>query len=343
MSTPRAEYQDESNRTPERPPSVFERPREPWDKRSDVGEYARRERAHFAGKLLLWGAIRREGEKGEKEKGRPRDLEKAFREGEVDLEGLHGKKVALEGTRADLAERFEDFRQAEKVMGHALQPFDGEKRDLLFGALDHELNPEMKHDKPLAEDDQRKFGEVLQELDARTAPDQQHGMHMAAYLYLKQERVFEAEDQLNGTREQALVRETAVADSQGAVRNFLQSQPGLARSLTQIVQDSRRTDDQKVRAIDLALAQLDDPEQKEMMEGYVSVLAQQIQSAPELARRIKDGERGVQNEKESIVKLQELSDQEQALAQLPEDEAQGRQEASLERHDIVPENKQNLA
>lgn len=341
MSEP--EYHDERTKGPEKPPSVFEKPRESWDKKTDVQEYARRERAHFVGKLVLAVEIGRDGEKGEKEKGEPKDLKKAFREGEVALEGLHGKKLALEQTRGDLANRFEDFRQAEKVMGHALKPFDGEKRDLLFAALDHELNPEMKHGKPLAEDDQQKFGEALADLDSRTAPEKRQGMHMAAYIHLKQERVFEAEDQLNGTREQALAREMGVANSETAVREFLQSQPELSRSLTEIMNDRRRTDDQKVRAIDRVLSAVSDPKQKGAIEGYVTALAQHSESAPELERRIRSGELNLRNEKESIVRLQELSEQEQAMLRLPEDEAAEMQEASLERHDIQIEERKNTA
>lgn len=341
MSAPQVEYHEHGRE--HREMSVFEQPYENWDEKSDLKEYARRRRAHFVGKLLLGFRVNREKKEGEQEKKGEGDLEKALQERQVALEGLHGKKLALENTRAEFAKRFEDFRQAEKVMGHALEPFTGEKRDILFGALDQELNPEKRDKKSLTEDDQRKFGEALAELDSRTAPDKQHGMHMAAYMYLKQERVLQAEDQLNGTREQALARETSLVDSETAVAKFLQSQPELARSLSEIVRDKKRTDDQKLRAIDGVLSKVNDPKQREAIEGYITALSAYTTDMPAFEKRIKAGELSLNREKDSIQSGPKLAELEQAINQLPDDAATRRTEESFRRHDVLPEDKNNLA
>lgn len=341
MSAPHVEYHEHGRES--REASVFEQPYEKWDEKSDLKEYARRRRAHFVGKLLLGFRVNREKKEGEQEKKGEGDLEKALQERQVALEGLHGKKLALENTREEFAKRFEDFRQAEKVMGYALEPFADEKRDVLFGALDQELNPEKRDKKPPAENEQRKFGEALAELDSRTAPDKQHGMHMAAYMYLKQERVMQAEDQLNGTREQALARETSLVDSETAVAKFLQSQPDLAHSIADIVGDKKRTDDQKIRAIDGVLSQVNDLKQREAIEGYITAFSAYATDMPAFEKRIKAGELSLNLEKDSIQSGLKLAELAMAIDRLPDDAvAHGRKE-SFERHDVLPEDKNNLA
>jgi hypothetical protein len=334
MSAPHVEYHEHGEER--REVSIFERLREAWDGKSDVREYARRSRAHWVGRVLLGAEIHREEEQAGR--GKPRNLEKAFQEQEVALEGLHGKQLALERTRADLAERFEDFRQAEKVMGYALEPFTGEKRDVLFQALNNKLNPEGRRENPPTEEDERKFGEALTQLDARTAPEMQQGMHMAAYIHLKQERVFEAEDQLNGTREQALQRETQLVSAQGAMAQFLESQPDLAHSLARIVRDRNSTDDQKIRAIDAALEDVRDPKQREIIEGYVTALTAYTTETPAFEKSIKAGELSLNIEKEGIQSGPKLAQLEQAIDQLPDDSVTRRQEESFERHDVLTEN-----
>ncbi|MBI2638345.1 hypothetical protein HYW83_02025 [Candidatus Peregrinibacteria bacterium] len=326
-----APFENREHGREQREVSIFERPREPWDEKSAVQEYARRSRAHWVGRVLLGAEIHQEEEQGGREK--PKNLQRAFRENEVALEGLHGKKLALEKTRADFAKRFEDFRQAQKVMGYALEPFTGEKRDILFEALNDKLNPASKE--APSEGDQRKFGEALAQLDARTAPDQQQGMHVAAYMYLKQERVFAAEDQLNGTREQALQRESQLVNAEGTVVQFLESQPDLAHSLARIVRDKKRTDEQKLRAIDATLEGVRDPKQREAIEGYIKALIGYATEMPALEKRIKSGELSLNRENEGIQNGPRLAELEQAIDQLPDDAVTHRQKESIERHDVI--------
>lgn len=326
----------------EKEPSVFEKPRLPWDGKQDVREYARRERAAFVGRLLFRSAMVKNSE--EADSAQAEDLKRAFEEKEVALEGLHGKKEALGKTREKLAKKFQDFREAEKTMGHSLKPFAGEKREVLYAALDHELNPQgQRAAEDLKPDEKEKFQQTLDEFDLRTSPEQRPAMHMATYLYLKQERVFEAEDQLNGTREQLSDRETQLAESEHASIFLLQETPGLGLYVRGALSNHSLTEMQKLREIHGALEQrgfFEGPSEngnRYTLDSLTANLEKYAQNGPKLRERIAAGQRALRTERESLVCAQELSESDRAIAEIPEEEGVERGQEILKRQDQVTE------
>lgn len=314
--------------------SLFEGHRQEWDEKSDAGQYARRERALSAGKLVLGISLykekeqlsREKGEKGAEKAERYKPLQEALREHDVDIAGLKGKKEALFRVREDLRKRHEDFRNAEKETGRILASFSGKKREILFQALDRELNPMQRDKKPLQPKERETFARALGELDKRTAevgakekPQNPQAMRMAVYLYMKQERVFEAEDKVNGLREQALDAELNLQMGERNFAELLNAQPELASRMLGIVTNKRFSEDQKVRAIDAALVEINDPEQKRVIGDYLSALEQYAKRSPELQRQTEALERSLRTDQEVITRSRELADEEKVLAQIPEE------------------------
>lgn len=319
---------------PERKKSLFELPRMPWNRKTDSGVYARRESGFFVGRLLFRAALTQE----KKESGGERqDLKKALNEKDVELKGLYGKKEELGRTREDLAKRFKDFREAEKVLGFALEPFKGERRDLLLSALDHDLNPDRKGTEPLKPEEEEKNQKVLDELDGRTAEEKRPAMHLAAFVQLKQEKINEAEDQLNGTHEQKLDSEINVAVHERNVIELLDTSPGLTDRLIGIVDNRGQNDSEKVRAIRDEFLALKDPRQRETIEGLSGALAQHVVESEDFQTRILEGERSLRTDREAIARTEGLAESERAIAQIPKEEGARRGREALERQDIVTE------
>jgi len=304
--------------------SLFEMPRLPWKKEEDPQVFAKREAGHFAGRLLLRASLAREKKKG----GKGQDLKTALAEKDVELKGLYGKKEELSRARLDLAKRFQDFREAEKVLGHALKPFHGERRELLLAALDHSLNPEAKDKKPFSikPEEAIAYREVLDELDSRTTEEKRPAMHLAAFIYLKQEKIYEAEDQLNGTREQALDRQIHVAVAERNIIDLLDTNPGITERVTAILHYDRLDDEQKARAIF---------EELETISNFSSALAEYTPQAADLQERILNGERSIRTDREALARFAELSESERAIAQIAPEESARRGEEALEREDII--------
>lgn len=327
------EVPESGEREPKRK-SLFEMPRLAWKKEEDPKVQAKRAAGHFIGRLLLRASLEREKKDG---KGERKDLKTALREKDVELKGLYGKKEELGRTREDLAKRFKDFREAEKVMGHALEPFSGDRRELLLTALDHALNPEQKDKKPLKPEEERTHREVLDELDSRTLEEKRPAMHLAAFIYLKQERIFEAEDQLNGTRKQALDRQINIAVAERNVTELLDTTPGIAQRVIPILHYDRLDDEQKARAIFDELAARGDARQRETMEGFASALAESIPQADDLQERILDGERSIRTDREALARFGELAESERAIAQIPREESERRGKKALEDQDVMTE------
>lgn len=319
---------------PERKKSLFELPRMPWNKKSDPGVYARRESWHFVGQLLFRAALTRENNESG---GKRQDLKKALNEKDVELKDLYGKKEELGRTREDLAKRFKDFRDAEKVLGYALEPFKGERRDLLLSALDHDLNPERKNTEPLKPGEEEKYKEVLDELDGRTAEKKQPAMHLAAFVQLKQEKIDAAENQLNGTHEQKLDSEINVAVHERNVIELLDTSPGLTDRLMEIVGNRGQDDSEKVRAIRDEFLALVDPRQRETIEGLSGALAQHVVDSEDFQTRILEGERSLRTNREAIASAQGLAESEKAIAQIPKEEGARRGQEALERQEIPTE------
>lgn len=325
------EAQEGREREPKRK-SLFEMPRLPWKKEKDPKVQAKRAAGHFIGRLLLRASLEREKKEAQ---GKRKDLKTALAEKDVELRGLHGKKRELARTREDLAKRSKDFRAAEKVMGHALEPFTGERRELLLAALDHSLNPEAEDKEPLKPEEERAQREVLDELDSRTAEEKRPAMHLAAFIYLKQEKIFEAEDQLNGTRKQALDRQINIAVAERNVTELLDTTPGIAQRVIPILHYARLDDEQKARAIFEELAARGDARERETMESFSSVLAESTSQADDLQASILDGERNIRVDREALARFGELSESEKAIAQIPTEEKVEIGQKNLERQDMV--------
>lgn len=326
------EQSGEGEHRPERKKSLFELPRMPWNRKSDPGVYARRESGNFVGRLLFRAALAKEkNESG----GRRQDLKKALREKDVKLEGLYGKKEELGRTREDLAKRFKDFGEAEKVLGYALEPFKGERRDLLLSALDHDLNPEREGTEQLQSEEEERNQKLLDELDGRTAKEKRPAMRLAAFVQLKQEKIAAAQDQLNGTHEQKLDSEINVAVHERNVIELLDTSPGLTDRLVGIVREQRMNDSEKVRAIRNEFLALKDPEERETINGLSGALAQYVVDSKDFQTRILEGERSLRTDREAIAQAQGLAESEKAIAQIPKEEGARRGQENLERQDIV--------
>lgn len=328
------EVQEGGEREPKQK-SLFELPRLPWKKKEDPAIHAKRASGHFIGRLLLRASLEREKKSG----GERQDLKTALAEKDVELKGLYGKKEELARTRADLAKRFKDFREAERALGRSLKPFAGERRELLLAALDYALNPETKDKKPLRPEEARANREILDELDSRTAEEKQPVMHLAAFLYLKQERIFEAEDRLNGARKQELDYRINVAFAERNVTELLDATPGIARRVMPILHHDRLDDEGKARMIFEELTARGGVRERETMEHFSSALAQFTLQADDLLERILDGERGIRNDREALARLGELAESERAVAQIAPEEKAKRGQENLESQDIVTENK----
>lgn len=285
--------------------NILEGKLEPWDGKEAPDQYARRARAASAGRLLLSASLNKEGKKG---KGN--DLADVLKEKNAAIEGLHAKKKALAGTRENYAEKIPEFKKAEKALGYSLKNFDGEKSDLLLTALDNELNPERK--KPLKQAEQKNAQRALKEFDERTEPAKHTAMHLAAYIYLKQGKIAEGENQIWDIQDKAAGRGI---DFQVKERNFvalLNADSGLARSLNVILRDERLSDKEKIRAIDDALSGLQNPQQREAAEGYLAALqscAAENNGANEMAK-IRGGIRDMQ---EAIDRAQQRQKMERDL------------------------------
>jgi hypothetical protein len=314
--------------------SLFEMPRLPWKKEEYPKVHGKRAAGHFVGRLLLRASLEREKKEG---KGEQKDLKTALAEKDVELKGLYGKKEELALTREALAKRFKDFREAEKVMGYALTPFRGERRELLLAALDHSLNPEAKDKKPLKPEEERAHREVLDGLDSRTLEEKRPAMHLAAFVYLKQEKIHEAEDQLNGTREQALDRQIHVAVAERNVTELLDTTPGIAQRVIPILHYDRLDDEQKARAIFEELAARGDARQRETVEGFASAFAESTPKADDLQASILDGERSLRMHRDAIAQAEGIAESERAIAQIPEEEAVRRGKAVLGSQDVMTE------
>lgn len=329
----RKPFEHEGERLEDRPEqkSIFELPRMECNPKSDPGVYARGESCKFAGQLLFREALAREkNESG----GERQDLKKALNEKDVELKGLYGKKEELGRTREDLAKRFEDFREAEKVLGFALEPFQNERRDLLLSALDHDLNPQRKDTEPLKPEEKERNRKILKELDDRTAEEKRPAMHIAAFVHLKQEKIDEAENQLNGTRKQKVDSEINVAVHERNVIELLDTSPGLTNRLVGILSERRMNDSEKVRAIRNEFLALKDPEQRETINGLSGALAQHVVDSEDFQTRILEGEKSLRTDREAIAQAQGLAESEKAIAQIPKEEGARRGQEALERQEI---------
>lgn len=318
---------------PECKKSLFELPRMPWNKRTDAGVYARKEAGFFVGRILLQTAVAREKKESG---GRKKDLQTALQDKDVELKGLHGKKEELARLRHDLANGFKDFQEAEKVLGYALTPFKGEKRELLLAAL-YDKFTEKKDKKPLKPEEKRKYEEAIDELDSRTAEEKRPAMRLAAFVYLKREKLFEAEDQLNGTRQQQKDSQMNVAVQERSVLELLDTSPGLANRIKAICRQQNVGDDEKARAIHFEFFSLKDPVARETLENYSRVLAKHVVDEADFERRIFEGEHNILTIREASEKAECLAESERAIAQIPEVEGARRGRENLERQDIVTE------
>lgn len=318
---------------PERKKSHFELPRMPWNRQTDSGVYARRESGFFVGRILLQSAVAREKKESA---GKRNDLQTVLQDKGVELKGLHGKKEELAKLRNNLAKGFKDFREAEKVLGYALEPFQGEKRELLLAALDDKFT-EKKDKKPLKPEEERKYEEVIDELDSRTAEEKRPAMRLAAFIYLKREKLFEAEDQLNGTRQQQKDSQINVAVQERSVLELLDTSPGLADRIEAICRRPNVGDDEKARAIHFEFFSLEDPVARETLENYSRTLAKHVVDDADFERRIFEGERNIRTIREATEKAERLAESESAIAQIPKEEGARREQEALERHEIVTE------
>lgn len=291
---------------PKQKESGLTKPRIPWDGKMDVKEYARRERAHFVGRLLL--SARTQPDK----KGKEPDLQKALGEKDVELRDIDRKKEGLAKTREEFGKRFEDFRKSEKHMGHLLSPLTGEKRDLLFAALDCSLNPEAAKEK-IRPEDEEKMANALAEFDARVAPGEQDAAHLAAFLYLKQEQVFEAEDQLNGTCEQTLKREGATAGAEKNLIAYLAENPKAAQKMRATLQNQKLSETERLRSIHDALESAEKKEDQKTLDEFCEVMETDAVEAPEIEQKLKQHERHFQKEQEAIARAQELTQNEKLI------------------------------
>lgn len=281
-------------------------------------------------------------------------LKKVLRENEVDLEQLHGKKLALGNVKDDFEKRLEGFKESEKLMAKALEPFNGtqdgrDKREMLFLALDSELNPERgnklragKGERPEFKLTPEQKEKIFEELDSRLAdaredkggkPETKPFDHLAAYTFLLEERIFAAEDRLNGTQEQALGKEDSFLAARGTVYDLFRSKPDFLVSLNGVVNNKGITAEEKNRAFAGLISSVTDPEQREALEGYIVAL--QERDSGDFKRAIELSAGTVRREKENLAQIGELSAQEQAIAQLTGvDVEAGKQKESLARHDV---------
>lgn len=281
-------------------------------------------------------------------------LKAALKEHEVELDQLHGKKLALNNTKGEFEKRLDGFEESEKLMAKALEPFNGmqdghDKREMLFLALDEDLNPE-RSDKLKADQNERhelkltaeQKEKIFEELDSRLAdaredkggkPETKPSDHLAAYVFLKEEKIFAAEDQLNGTREQDLAKDKSFLSARGAVYDSFRDKPDFLISLNGVVNNKSTTTEEKNRALNGLSASVSDPEQRKALDGYLLVL--QERDSGDFKHAIELSEGTVRREKESLSRINEWSEQEKAVAQLTDVDAPAKQQKkSLVRHDV---------
>lgn len=281
-------------------------------------------------------------------------LKTVLRENDVELNQLHGKKIALGNVKEDFEKRLDGFKESEKLMTKALEPFNGmqdgrDKREMFFLALDSELNPEKGNKLRAGKGERPEFKltveqkeKIFEELDTRLAeareskggePVTKPFDHLAAYVFLQEERIFKAEDQLNGTQEQALGKEDSFLAARGTVYDLFRGKPDFLVSLNGVVNNKGMTAEEKNRAFAGFVAGVDDPKQREALEGYVVAL--QERDSGDFKHAIELSAGTVRREKENLARIGELSVQEQALAGLAgADVEAGKQKESLARHDI---------
>jgi hypothetical protein len=325
--------------------------KQPWDKKTGVEKYAKQEQARFVGRLFVSSELTPK----DKKKEEPKDKEqrelfaKALGDQSKKLDSLHGKQEALDKFVADTRKGNKEFRETEKLMEEALKPFNGkdergrDKREMLFAALDEDLNPNRnKKEKPLEPKDKQK---IIEELDVRLAETREAKGgeedikpldHMGAYVFLLQEHMFSAEDQLNGTREQALKNEVNLVEAEGNTIRFLRENPAFTGKLTSVVTNGTINESQKISAIEALLTSVDDPKYKEVLDNHGEALRLYAELG-DLERDIANGARAVLKMKEFLSRAKEKGREAQALLEIEDITAEQQQE-SAERHDVVAEN-----
>lgn len=240
---------------------------------------------------------------------------------DLSLTDLGKKKNALEQGRLELAKRDKDFAESEKHMNNTLQPFEGERRELLLRALDHKLNPiqkESEKENPVKPEERAKFDRVLGELDARSEPGKEDAFHLAAYMHLLAEQVHGAQDKLSDASSRDIESRTnAVQANQGLI-GAITSQPTAVSQISKIVKKADMPEEDKIRAVDGVLTELREPAEREALERYLRD-GENSQRAADLAAEIADAKRTIRTSGEKLSRLQELSEEEQLLAQIPEE------------------------
>lgn len=302
MAIPPAEHHNklpENTERLEREPSFFEVGVMPWDGEENQEEYVYQERARFLGRAMSSIKI-------SKGKLIRVDLADALQEHEVALQNVHRKQEVLVKARKILEDLHADFRKAHKEIERRLASFQGTDRDLLFEALDEEIlgrkKVEPKENEPEEMGKARKKTLALFEKEIPEA--EKEASRLAAYLFIKEERLDKAQSQLNGTREQILRREENLRVGERELLQVMSNYPGIAGLIHQIMKDSSSSDMQKAYDIHARLEEINEYADAGPELRYYFRAAYDFAEVPSLYRELLKQRREYEGLKEEFDDLQ---------------------------------------
>lgn len=193
---------------------------------------------------------------------------------DVSLDKLAAKKQTLEKARVELGKKYEDFDAADsnKNMHLLFKSFSAEERDLLLESLDNELNPigYKKGARPSAsaertspedekEDTQThekkviaaraKFDEAIKSHEELRGQNPE-ALNLASYIYLKQERVSEAENKINAISHSSLEAQKQATLTQRDLYDYIATRPDIVEQMKPIANNPKLSEMQKLHAID---------------------------------------------------------------------------------------------